>query len=164
MKKGSEKPPARSHSRRGTARQAPETNATSRGPPAAACPAHAMPVKWTTPPLVFTARPPSAVTSPCHALQSPRGSRMASRKPGAGVASGFMNNRTSPVAARAPAFAPAAKPALRPVCSTIARGAISPTTATVSSEDALSTTSSSSPGASCAHSDGSASDTAERLL
>ena len=56
----------------------------SRASLGAVWPAQAMPVKCTTPPLVFTARPSSAVTRPCHALHSPRGARIASRKPGAG--------------------------------------------------------------------------------
>ena len=123
-----------------------------------------MPVKCTTPPLVFTARPASAVTRPCHALQSPRGARIASRNPGAGVASGFKNSRRSPRAARAPALAPAANPALRPVSTITAWGAISRTVASVSSDEALSTISSSSSGVSCAHSGGSATDAAARLL
>ena len=120
MKKSRGKPPSRSHAARGTARQAPEANATSRGPAGAprrgspAWPAHAMPVKCTTPPLVLTIR--AAVRGhephPGAPSRGPRlaGARIASAKPGAGTASGFRNTSRSPSARAAPALQPAAKP------------------------------------------------------
>ena len=59
MKKSGLKPPCSSQIARGTAMHAPEAKGTSRGPGGAFdtgspdSPAHAMPVKWITPPDVL---------------------------------------------------------------------------------------------------------------
>src|SRR5919197_435603 len=173
-------PPASSRRSRGIAKQAPETkpgssSATS-GPygvhpsghstGAPAPPAHAIPVKWTTPPRVLTTRPPCAVTSPCQAAQprpSTSGRSIASRKPGSGLASGLRKRRSAPLLAAAPRLDAVPNPRLAPVSITLAAGASSRTASAVPSSDALSTTISSSAGSSCAASGASARSTAARL-
>ncbi len=112
-----------------------------------------MPVKWTTPPRVLIFVPPSAVTRACQAAHprlSACGSSIASRHPGAGTASGFSRQSSSPVAVSAPRLQAAQKPRFSPVSITFAPGASSAATSALRSTDPLSTTISSSPSRSCA--------------
>ena len=171
MKNSSLKPPTRSQSARVTARQAPERNAASRGSggiPAAsspASPAHAMPVKWITPPVVLSTRPPCAVTSPIHAAHFPRGARIASTNPGRRCRVGIEEH--DQVAARCPgARVRAGREAeiAFGFAGSLPAALSSRTVAGVSSLDALSTTTSSSPAASCSQRAGSEAATASRLL
>ncbi len=83
-------------------------------------------MKWTGLPDELTRVPCSQATSACQASQprpSASGRRIASPKPGMGLASGLRTISSSREARRAPAFAPAAKPALRRIGSRIASGA-----------------------------------------
>ena len=127
-----------------------------------------MPVKCTTPPFVFTTRPPSAVTSPIHAAQprpSRSGARIASTKPGAGVASGLRNTSRSPLRGARAGVRARREAGVAPVCRDDRPPARARArAASVSSLDALSTTTSSSPRPSCATSAGSEAATAARLL
>ena len=119
-----------------------------------------MPVKCTTPPLVLTTRPPSRSRAP--STPPSRGRRAAARgspraKPGRRRRVGVEEHAAARrCAARAPAFAPAAKPTLRAVSQHDApRARARARRASVPSRDALSTTTSSSPRPSCATSAGS---------
>ena len=106
--------------------EGPGTAPTLVGSPAP--PAHAIPVKWTTPPRVLTIRPPSAVTSPCHATRprpSACGASMASRQPSCTTASGFRKQRSSRDAASAPRLHPPPYPRFSPTSITVAAGASS---------------------------------------
>src|SRR6185312_15652358 len=97
--------------------------------------------------------PSSPATRPCQADQprpSSQGRRIASPHPGSGIASGLRITSRSPLAAAAPTLTPPAKPRLRPMRTSFARGASSSTTAASSPGESLSTTISSSPSRSSA--------------
>jgi hypothetical protein len=171
VKNSSAKPSNRSHSARGIARQAPESEDTGRGAFGASAagnpspPAHVKPAKWTTLPALLRTAPPSRVTRPIHAAQrrAASGATIASRNPGRTSVSGLSSSRTSPLAASAPRLQPAAKPTLASLRISFAAGASSATASAVPSAEALSTTISSSCSPSCSLSGGSERATSSRL-